>query len=309
MKILFIKNTGCEHLGNVMWMYAEWINKYIDVTIHEASVSLPLSYKSFGTFNNKNLWGLDGIKNQLRSAGVPSGYDVILFFYYPNPPKDDLANWTYPNDLQGAAFCELPFEQVYLLECMKHETCHALHRILNWKGIDAYDTLDVNGSIESNMSRILQYRDALTNSLTWQLYSKLLKARNLLLTLLNTTMVEESRILAFAKAIQTYEGWFAGSRSCRNNNPGNIKYIGQKNATKDDAGFCVFSTYEDGLNALVSLLRNAMTGKSKVYKPEMTIIDFFNTYAPSYDNNNPNAYALFVAKQLNVSANTQIKNI
>jgi hypothetical protein len=60
---------------------------------------------------------------------------------------------------------------------------------------------------------------------------------------------------------------------------------------------------------LVAKIQNAQNGKSKNYPATATLYDFFAKYAPSSDNNNPKAYAESVAKQLGVSANTQIKDL
>jgi len=113
----------------------------------------------------------------------------------------------------------------------------------------------------------------------------------------------------WADAIQWYEGWYEGSRSYRNNNPGNIKFVGQKRAIGSDGIFCIFATYEDGRQELIDLLIRAATGKSKFYNPEMTIIEFYNVYAPSSDNNNPNAYGTAIAKRIGVPVSTKIKDL
>ena len=47
-------------------------------------------------------------------------------------------------------------------------------------------------------------------------------------------------------------------------------------------------------------MRNAAEGKMKSYKPTMTLLQFFSTYAPSSDNNDPAIYAKAVAKKLGV---------
>lgn len=96
------------------------------------------------------------------------------------------------------------------------------------------------------------------------------------------------------------------------NNIGNIKCNSIMHVDaigKDYRGLCIFPTYEKGYNALRNLLVRAGTGKSKVYHPEMSLLDFFNKYAPSSDNNNPNAYANTVAKHIGVPVSTQIKTL
>jgi hypothetical protein len=106
-------------------------------------------------------------------------------------------------------------------------------------------------------------------------------------------------------AIQKHEGWFPGSRSQRNNNPGNLVYVGQPNATKEkDGRFAVFPSYEAGFNALKQMILNAASGKSKVYKPTMNLYQFFGTYAPDNDGNNSRHYAEVVALQMDVNPET-----
>lgn len=119
-----------------------------------------------------------------------------------------------------------------------------------------------------------------------------------------------SKIDLWCEATKEHEGYFAGSRSFRNNNPGNIKYIGQKSATgQDKDGFCIFPDYETGYNELKNMFIRACLGNSRVYKPEMTLLDFYKVYAPSSDNNNPQIYAQFVAKRIGVDITTQIKTL
>lgn len=92
------------------------------------------------------------------------------------------------------------------------------------------------------------------------------------------------------------------------NNPGNLRYAGQRHAI-DDFGFCKFDTYEHGYQALEALLIRAATGKSKYYKPEMTLLEFYGVYAPASDGNHPESYAKFVAGRLGIPVTTQIKTL
>ena len=128
----------------------------------------------------------------------------------------------------------------------------------------------------------------------------------------NERIGKTNLISAWALAIQSFEGFYPGSRSCKNNNPGNIRYFGMfasmaKGA--DDKGFCIFETYEKGLNALETLLTRAVTGLSTVYSPEDTLLGFYEKYAPTSDNNYPTGYATFVAKKIGVEITTKIKDL
>lgn len=120
----------------------------------------------------------------------------------------------------------------------------------------------------------------------------------------------------FCKAIEVHEGHYEGppaSRSWRNKNSGNIRctsklYYGAIGKDKD--GFCVFSTYTDGFNALKQLVYNAASGESQIYKPADSIVNFCKKYAPAADSNDPIRYATFIGQRLGVNPFTfQIKDL
>lgn len=112
-----------------------------------------------------------------------------------------------------------------------------------------------------------------------------------------------------AEAIKQFEGWYPGSRSFRNANPGNCKYSTKGYAkiygtvTKDDKGFAVFKTYALGWLYLNNLL------KEKCKKnPNWTLQDLINEYAPASDNNEPQVYANYIATRLNIPITYQLHN-
>ena len=88
----------------------------------------------------------------------------------------------------------------------------------------------------------------------------------------------------------------------RNNNPGNIK---------DSTGkFKVFSTPQEGYAALLNDLEIKKTGQSTTgIKPEHTLVDFANVYAPKSDKNDPAQYAANLANLMGVNPDTQIKDL
>lgn len=119
-------------------------------------------------------------------------------------------------------------------------------------------------------------------------------------------------LMKWCAAAQSYEGWTIDppSRSYRNNNPGNLEFHDQPNAVLETGHapnrFAHFNTYTDGLQALYNLFLHACTGQSHTYHPTMTLVDFYNVYAPSGDGNNVNEYASFIAKELGITVDTQI---
>ena len=111
-------------------------------------------------------------------------------------------------------------------------------------------------------------------------------------------------------AISQMEGLHPSHRSQRNNNPGNLKFADQPGAEEDKDGFAIFRTMNDGKNALAAQIRAAIDGKSDVYHPNMTLLEFFKKYAPSKDKNNPKAYAAFVAQKMaTTSEDKSLKDI
>lgn len=114
-------------------------------------------------------------------------------------------------------------------------------------------------------------------------------------------------------AIAHHEGYYPGSASYRNNNPGNFRcsglVMGELGATKCANNLAVFPDFETGLEALKQFLVYACTDKLRSYKSGMSLLEFYEHYAPSADNNNPNGYASAVAKDLGVSVSTKIADL
>lgn len=108
--------------------------------------------------------------------------------------------------------------------------------------------------------------------------------------------IKISRIIDWAKAIKIYEN---SPKSW--NNPGSIRGI--------NGQFLKFNTYQEGFDYLCNYLTRTCKGEHKAYKPTMTLFEFFKVYAPSYDNNSPEKYALFVAEKLKVAITIQIKDL
>ncbi len=101
------------------------------------------------------------------------------------------------------------------------------------------------------------------------------------------------RIEDIADAIQKMEGWFPGSVSYQNNNPGNLRYVGHVafggiQTSMGIKNFSKFDSYADGRKALIWQIKSyADRGVS--------FREFLNAYAPSSDNNDPENYSNFVA--------------
>ena len=100
-----------------------------------------------------------------------------------------------------------------------------------------------------------------------------------------------------AKAIQKHEGWFKGSRSQRNNNPGNLRSSPFQSGIRDN--FSYFKNFDTGWHALIWDIDWKFTGRtSSRLNGNSTLLEFFQVYAPAGDNNNPKAYVLAVVADL-----------
>jgi hypothetical protein len=102
-------------------------------------------------------------------------------------------------------------------------------------------------------------------------------------------------INAMALAIQSAEGYYPGSRSYRNNNPGNLKTTSAPGQTGvDSGGFAIFDSYADGFAALENQLSLAFNNQSSIYNSGMTISQFFALYSGDQNEANNVAAALGV---------------
>lgn len=288
----------------------------------------------------------DRLRNEVNISKYT--YKQIIFLYDfkdavwnpENPALDTRAGgWTYGNDLFGSAFIEVPIVAEMnpiddLYRVLSHETIHGYHRLCWWANIPTNDTLDVydkefeieapDGNRARNLKQVAPFWSTIGSlTLMQQLinllysYVPLLQAQVALLQKQKNTM---NRIEEWAYAVKDYEGYIKpgekgpngmvypeGSAAYRNNNPGNLR--GSKYPHTMVGGFCKFATYDIGWQALVFQLTIACDGRSQVYKPTMSLFDFYRKYAPTGDNNVPDSYALYIASRLKVNPSDPIKNL
>lgn len=118
-------------------------------------------------------------------------------------------------------------------------------------------------------------------------------------------MKREELVAKVAAAIQTHEGFFPGSRSYRNNSPGNLKFIGQAGAQYADAeGFAVFTDYAAGLAALRRDI------EIKIFSKQLdTPSDLVHVYAPAADGNDEGKYAWAIAQALGIGVTDSLAKL
>ncbi len=107
---------------------------------------------------------------------------------------------------------------------------------------------------------------------------------------------------ALADAITKQEGFFPGSASYKNNNPGNIMDLGYYRQT-GQFRLQAYSTLEEGRAALESLI-------DKYISAGHTLTSFFAKYAPSgHGGNDPNIYAKNVAGWLGIPVDVPLAQV
>lgn len=88
-----------------------------------------------------------------------------------------------------------------------------------------------------------------------------------------------------------------------NNNPGDLRFIGQQGATDSPSGFAKFSSPQEGFGALLNDLQTKIKNH-----PDATLADFSNVYAPPSENNTAQ-YTANLANQLGVPPNATIGSL
>ena len=99
-----------------------------------------------------------------------------------------------------------------------------------------------------------------------------------------------------------------GDRPYRNNNPGNLRYMGRTGADRardagalgvENGGFAMFPSVEAGEHALAAAIDQGAASRR-------SLSSFLNQYAPPADHNNTAGYVAIVAAALGVSASATI---
>jgi hypothetical protein len=324
-KIEALKNWGAD--ADIELDITIKHTKYADVPFIDYNYTSDQYDK--GVIMGNNLLGIHPGWYDENVSKLAVGYDIVAFIVPPSQWKGQkAAGWRYdhnlgPIELQTLSTSEFESYRAngksYLkfLMYLKHELSHAFYEIANQPDRTHEFYYAGDWYSEQAIKAVVwpQPKYASDDPTWWANFLKLLT----LIRLWNTAPKEEIKPPELPKenllekmclAIQRHEGWFDGSRSWRNKNPGNLRYVGQaKTIGFDKNNFAIFASYEDGFNALQNMIRNAAKGLSKVYNPEMTLTQFFGTYAPSSDDNDPDNYARVVAKEMGVDTSFKIKNL
>lgn len=305
-----------EKIGELQEWFAPVVSLRVDLK-HTNWANVPFTdYSSTGGISGATGVDRDWYNQNITPLAV--GYDMVMLVLPTSQWKlnNKARGWRTdrddgPVELQVGAdeneFLKWPnFAAMHsFYQIARHEICHALYMISGqWDNTHKYWDM-------GNLELALRDLDLSQHVVIKQKLRTISFLQRLLEKLkLKQPMPQEDKLTKFCLAIQKHEGYYPGSRSYRNNNPGNLKYVKQPEATgKDNDGFAIFPTYSFGFDALKKMVRNAATGKSQVYTPIMSIVAFFRKYAPAFDSNNPDHYAKVVADACGLSIFDPIKRL
>lgn len=288
----------------------------------------------FTPYDEKNyLYGIDPAWYTDNITPMSKGYDIVLFVVPVSQWKGGEARgWRSHRGKDGKGAVELHIgadehERLYVggvdeggtfFNYARHEILHALYLLAN-KQDNTHKYWDM-GKLEYALLDLAEQVKPKTAEIPQGILSGILAViagiRKRITELTEAKVVDARYVLAqptvsvrdFALAIQRKEGWYAGSRSYRNNNPGNVKFVGQKGASADADGFAKFPSYKAGFDYLVWMITRAKRGESKVYQPDMTVLRFFAVYAPVSENDTIQ-YARVVREWLGVNESFTIKDL
>lgn len=109
-----------------------------------------------------------------------------------------------------------------------------------------------------------------------------------------------------ADAIAFAEGYYVtNSRAWRNNNPGNITVDTTGTGIGRDGMFIIYSTAEDGFEALKKQIQKMIDGTSAFYNVSMSIEEIANIYTATQ----PVEWARNVASRLGVTVETRLSDM
>lgn len=117
--------------------------------------------------------------------------------------------------------------------------------------------------------------------------------------------IENSKSITTDEAIKTY----GNTPAIKNFNPGNITDTAFGGQKAPGEKFTTFDTPQEGFKALKQKIENIQQGKSKMYDPNKSLLEYIKVYAPASDNNNPESYANNIANDLGIQTNTPLKDI
>lgn len=307
MKIFCILNNvdekkAIEYLGKAREIIQSKLN--LDFNWYFEFIDEPIEFTNFWAGKmlkeyHTNRWNTNAI-----------GCHSILYFY--NTTEQGVFNVSYIKE--GRPQSQVVLQNHSLTpEIIAHELTHNIFLNLREKGIYLTDELDKGGVedrlqlLKDNLKKFIGFERIISEPLPIDgKIDKLEKIKEALQSFVN--YIQGLRPLKdLGIAMSQMEGYpIFGSRAYRNNNPLNIRYIGQSLAIGgDNDNFAIFRTPEDGWEACFNDLKLKITGKSSTgLNGESTIEQLIRTWSET----DQEEYLKYVCDKLKIQKDFKIKN-
>ena len=237
-----------------------------------------------------------------------TGFQAVVYFYDPtkhnNPSNVINGTHTLNGRVKIQIVARSDYDVITIYNELRHENIHGFFANLRLKGIYLNDLLDTHTDESGELieiEKIKPYWNKLVETLPVDnvVLNGLINKVKSLLAIVNSITNKRISVKQLAEAMAEWEGFYTvGTRAFRNNNPLNVKYVGQALAIgKDDKNFCIFKTPDDGWTTGIALLRIKLFDKFF----NGTISDVIKNWTSGDPVLNQNNYINFVCKKLGIT--------
>jgi len=343
LRVLFAFHSSVKPYENQLndeidLLCKEWDKLEINYEITKRDFDYNLEFQDYanGSFKALSFNCQQGIAGKIEDPGE---FHIIYIIFKPDVQGTAEVFTTYPwYKANGSIIINIPLTEQdatrtdqWLWRALFHESIHAFFGLLNLNaGIKLIDVQDQSyvelrkiksNPTEDDYTQLSEnifnawikphLNDLYTEPIEFQQASILkgiITILNGILALLLAQKKKQSVIDRLAEYIAEFEGFYKnGTIAQRNHNPGNLVSSPYQIGVKD--GFAAFATDGIGWMALKYQLQLIFDGKSKYYRPDMTIQEFVNVWASTSPENERVAYAQYIANHFGVDVNTKLNQL
>ena len=313
-------NTSEAKIVGALERFSAWLlnksNGNIALDWYIKDVKEEVSYQSADYFVNGSYVKYNYLNHSIMEQynKEATGFQAVVYFYDPTKHNDpsNVINGTHT--LNGRVKIQIvareDYDVITIYNELRHESIHGFFANLRLKGIYLNDLLDTHTDESGELieiEKIKPYWNKLTETLPVDnvVINGLMDKVKSLLAIVSSINKRVS-VKQLAEAMAEFEGFYTvGTRAFRNNNPLNVKYVGQALAIgKDDKNFCIFKTPDDGWTTGIALLRIKIFDKFF----NGTISDVIRNWTSGDPVENQNNYINFVCKKLGITPDYPCKN-
>ena len=257
--------------------------------------------------------------------------EICVFCHSPN--GDELINVAEPTNIYKMVCCQCIIDSDDAWYYIRHELIHCFSYLCLQQGLPVVDNQDqrqqeaqVYYTGDNELKQQIEIENLQDVKANWHkiqpnksitLVKLMLQTVSLMGQLIIKLFQKDSKkptkewvIEKFVQAHAVFEGFGKlGNIATAYNNPGCLKWVGQKNSVKGGNGFALFNTVEDGWNALREQVKLNLSGKSSLYDINQDFYSYIYVYASTSPDNEKVAYAEYIAKQVGVSPDTKLKDL